>query len=265
MEENLTVKTVPFMGADLMAAKDKATGKIYAGVRWMCDGIGLTTGQMQNERARIHTDIVLAQGERNLVLPTKGGNQEVQCIDREFIPMWLAKISITPAMQAEHPEVADRLIQYQLRAAKVLADAFLHNKKPNSKEPTEYQNSMMQYRTESAHIRRARELERLSNKYPGSTFGQVLDSYATVELTGERLIPLPQLSAKTYTAEEIGAQLGISANKVGRLANQHGLKTAEFGGWFNDKAKSSDKEVQSFRYYESVVPTLRSLLGGVSA
>jgi hypothetical protein len=125
----LTVKTVPFMGAELMAAKDEKTGKIHVGVAYICKGIGLTTGQMQNERKRVKEDIVLKQGERNFVLPTAGGDMETICLDIDFLPLWLAKITITPAMQAEQPEVTEKLVQYQLKAKDVLADAFLHKKK----------------------------------------------------------------------------------------------------------------------------------------
>lgn len=124
MENELEIKRVPFMGAELMAARD-TDGQIWAGVRWMCDGIGLSKGQMQNERTRIHNDKVLSQGERNLVLPTRGGNQETLCLKLVFVPLWLAKISITPSMEAETPELADRLEQYQLRAKDTLAEAFL--------------------------------------------------------------------------------------------------------------------------------------------
>ena len=124
MENRLEIKRVPFMGAELMAARD-TDGQIWAGVRWMCDGIGLSKGQMQNERTRIHNDKVLSQGERNLVLPTRGGNQETLCLKLDFVPLWLAKISITPSMEAETPELADRLEQYQLRAKDTLAEAFL--------------------------------------------------------------------------------------------------------------------------------------------
>lgn len=133
MNSQLSVKTIPFMGDELMAAKDEKSGKIYAGVRWMCEGIGLSSDQARNERRRIHDDLVLSKGESNLPLPTKGGIQSVQCIDNEFVPLWLAKISITPAMRKEHPEVADKLVQYQLKAQKVLADAFLHHKAPSAK------------------------------------------------------------------------------------------------------------------------------------
>lgn len=124
MENKLEVKRVPFMGTDLMAARDEK-GQIWAGVRWMCEGIGLSKGQMQNERTKIHNDKVLAQGERNLVLPTGGGNQEVLCLALDFVPLWLAKISITPTMEAENPELAASLERYQLRAKDVLAAAFL--------------------------------------------------------------------------------------------------------------------------------------------
>lgn len=122
--EIIRVEHVPFMGADLMAAQD-SEGNIWAGVRWICDGIGLSKGQMQNERAKIHKDKVLKQGERNLVLPSAGGEQEVLCIRIDFLPLWLAKINITPTMEAETPELAANLENYQLKAKDVLAAAFL--------------------------------------------------------------------------------------------------------------------------------------------
>ena len=129
----LEIKRVPFLGAELMAARDES-GQIWAGVRWMCDGLGLSKGQMQNERSRIRGDKVLSQGERNLVLPTRGGNQETLCLKLDFVPLWLAKISITPTMESDNPELADRLEQYQLRAKDVLAAAFLPtvHKEPRS-------------------------------------------------------------------------------------------------------------------------------------
>lgn len=56
--------------------------------------------------------------------------------------------------------------------------------------------------------------------------------------------------------------LGISAHRVGVLANKVGLKTEEYGKWFVDKSKHSNKEVQSFRYYQNVVPILEQVLYG---
>lgn len=124
---------------------------------------------------------------------------------------------------------------------------------------TEYQRLMAETRSENARINKARILERLAGEYDG-TYKQVLHAHATKELTGEFLLPLPQLAAKTFSATDVGEQLGISANKVGILTNRHNLKTDVYGSWFNDKSKSSSKEVQSFRYYENIIPVLQSII-----
>lgn len=124
---------------------------------------------------------------------------------------------------------------------------------------SEYQKMLMETRAENAKIRKAQILTKLADQYDG-TYKQVLNSYATKELTGEHLLPLPKLPDKTYSATDIGEILGVSANKVGILTNRHNLKTEEYGAWFNDKAKGHNKEVQSFRYYASVIPVLREIL-----
>lgn len=116
-----------------------------------------------------------------------------------------------------------------------------------------------QIQLKGVQVQEAQILERIGNQYDG-TYRQILHAYATKALTGEYLLPLPKLEAKTYTAQEIGEQLGISKNKVGILANANGLKTEEYGAWFNDKAKGHNKEVQTFRYYDKVIPVLKSLL-----
>lgn len=90
---------------------------------------------------------------------------------------------------------------------------------------------------------------------------QVLQSKAAETLNdGNMVIPLPKAERKTYSAKEIGEQLGISPNKVGRLANENNLKTDEYGIEVWDKSKYSNKEVQTFRYYDSVIPVFKKLL-----
>lgn len=69
---------------------------------------------------------------------------------------------------------------------------------------------------------------------------------------------LPEVE-KTYSAKEVGKMLGISANKVGRIANANGLKTPEYGRYVADKSKNSDKEVENFRYNENGVKVLQEL------
>ncbi|MGK4040869.1 phage antirepressor KilAC domain-containing protein [Heyndrickxia oleronia] len=124
---NLAVKEVEFNGDTLIAAQDIATEKIYVGVRWVCEGIGLTRGQLNNEVKKVQEDIVLGELARNLVLDTGYGLKEVLCIELDGLPLWLAKISITPKMQKESPETVKKLVTYQIKAKDVLANAFIHN------------------------------------------------------------------------------------------------------------------------------------------
>ena len=121
---NLEIKKVPFMGAELMAARD-ADGQIWAGVRWMCDGIGLSKSQSKTQVEKINEDKVLSKGVGNFRLPTSGGMQDAYCLKLDFVPLWLAKISITPTMERETPELSETLMEYQLKAKDVLAAAFL--------------------------------------------------------------------------------------------------------------------------------------------
>ena len=96
---------------------------------------------------------------------------------------------------------------------------------------------MTDYQMESIRVRKAQLLERLAKEYDG-TYRQVLQAHATKELTGDYLLPLPYIGEKTYSAQEIGEKLGISANKVGMLANRNHLKTKQYGAWVNDVAKN---------------------------
>ena len=128
------------------------------------------------------------------------------------------------------------------------------------KPMTAYQQMMADTRQRNARIQSARILTQLAKQYKGSTYEQVLNAHATKELTGDFLLPLPELREKTYSATEIGKMLGISANKVGLLTNRYDLKTEQYGKWFVDKSRHSNKEVSCFRYFEKVIPIIRDLL-----
>lgn len=130
----LEVRKVPFMGAELMAARDN-NGQIWAGVRWMCHGIGLNKTQSKTQVEKINEDTVLSKGVGNFRLPTNGGMQDSFCLKLDYVPLWLAKIAITPRMERETPELAARLEQYQLKAKDVLAAAFLPQTKQQSTTP----------------------------------------------------------------------------------------------------------------------------------
>lgn len=95
-------------------------------------------------------------------------------------------------------------------------------------------------------------------------YKKVMFAHITHLLTGEYLLPLPEVNERTYSAAEIGERLGVSANRIGRLANLYGLKTDEYGKYFYDKAKTADKQVETFRYYAKAVDVFRKLVSGVA-
>lgn len=81
------------------------------------------------------------------------------------------------------------------------------------------------------------------------------------EVIGVEIPYRPQLEKRTYSAKEIGDMLGISANKVGRLANEYNLKTDKYAVLYLSKSTSSVKQVETWRYYENVLPVFKSILG----
>lgn len=125
--QGLAVKDVEFNGAVLRAAQIEDA--IWVGVKWICDGIGLSEDRGKYERKKIQKDLVLSKGVKFYPLGTDNANSDVLCLMLEYLPLWLAKISITPTMKKENPELADRLIKYQLKAKDVLAEAFLPKRK----------------------------------------------------------------------------------------------------------------------------------------
>jgi P22_AR N-terminal domain. len=139
METALAVKNVDFYGDGLLAAQDK-DGKVWAGVSYICNGIGFTKHQKDRQIANIQSDLVLKQGASNLRLPTNSGVQSALCLYIDFVPLWLAKISITPKMQRDNPKLVEKLINYQLKAKDVLAKAFLPQYQKSNNIPNEYKD-----------------------------------------------------------------------------------------------------------------------------
>ncbi|PAV30247.1 hypothetical protein CIL05_07200 [Virgibacillus profundi] len=123
----LAVKEVEFNGDVLLAAQDKQSEKVYITVAGVCEGIGLNENQKDRQVKNIQSDIVLSQGVKNLSVKFDGQSRHVVGVELDFLPLWLAKISITPKMKKELPKMVDKLIEYQIKAKEVLANAFVHN------------------------------------------------------------------------------------------------------------------------------------------
>ena len=133
-------------------------------------------------------------------------------------------------------------------------------KQIGDKPMTAYQQMMAEKWERDHALQEARFYAGMAKRYRGSTYEQVLNAYATKSLSGEFLLPLPESGEKLLSAGEVGQELGISANLVGKLAKQHGLKTDQYGMWVHDKSPYSAKEVTCFRYKACVVDRLREIL-----
>lgn len=257
----LEVKRVPFMGTDLMAAKDES-GTIWAGVSYICNGLGLNKNEKDRQIKNVQSDEVLKEGCVKFDAGVFDPNNPTIAVKLDFVPLWLAKISITPNMKAERPELVKALKTYQLKAKDVLAAAFLPKKVQGGKPKpmTDYQQMMAEKWERDHALQEARIYTGMAKRYKGTNWEQVLNAYATKSLSGQFLVPLPQMGERLMSAGEVGAKLGISANMVGRLTKQYNLKTGQYGEWLHDKSRYSDKQVPSFRYKECVVEKLREIL-----
>lgn len=118
-----------------------------------------------------------------------------------------------------------------------------------------------------AHSKNAEILRQIAAEYQGKSenYKQILDAYATKEIAGEFLLPLPKMERKTYSATEIGEMMGLSGKKIGSITNQYNLKTSEYGIWVHDKSRYSGKEVDTFRYFDSVIPAIKKELLNVTS
>lgn len=124
MKNEMETKVIDFEGGKILGVRD-SEGKIWMGIKNTYLDLGLSERQAKYQVEKIGSDIVLSKGVRNFVLPSKGGKQNAICLYEDFVTLWLAKITLTPKMQEENPDAVKKLIEYQLKAAKVLHNAFM--------------------------------------------------------------------------------------------------------------------------------------------
>ena len=123
--QGLAVKDVEFNGAVLRAAQVEDI--VWVGVRWVCQGLGFSENKIKYERKRLQNDAVLKDAVKILPIGTSNGNKDTICINIEYIPIWLTKISITPRMIREQKEIVDNLIVYQNNVKDILYNSFSNN------------------------------------------------------------------------------------------------------------------------------------------
>lgn len=127
-----------------------------------------------------------------------------------------------------------------------------YNAKPN--KALEIKETNARVRLSNAFLKLAK-VDTLSSEYKN-----ILVAKAAEALTGFQLIPLPKSEQKMYTATEIGEMFGVTAQKIGKLSNQYGMKTDEYGTWYRSKSQYSNKEVDTFVYNDKAVKQFQKLL-----
>ena len=115
----------------------------------------------------------------------------------------------------------------------------------------------------NARVRMSNQFLKLANVDTSMSkdYKAILIAKSAQVLAGEEILPLPKSKQKMYTATEIGNMFGVSKQKIGAIANQYGLKIAEYGEFYKDKSPYSNKEVDAFRYNDNGVAQFRKLLG----
>lgn len=216
-------------------------GEPYFVAKEVCDILGYT-----NSRKAI-ADHVDEEDKGVTKCDTPGGKQNITIINESGLYSLIIGSKLPEAKKFKHWVTSE-----------VLPSIRKTGKYSARKEPDEA-------KLLNAKARYARELQRIANiETLSPTYKQILIAQAAEILTGVEF-PLPKSeNGKTYSAGEIGKMFGVSAQRIGKLANDNDMKTDEFGAWYHSKSRYSDKEVDTFQYNDKAVEKFRQLIGGSS-
>jgi hypothetical protein len=131
-----------------------------------------------------------------------------------------------------------------------LVNHYFRSKTLTTPKDNSLRQAEIEARLRNAKTRQAKLMKQMAEDFkdmlsPESI--QLLVAGATELIMGRPLLPKPQIEIH-FTATEIAEELGISAKRLGQIANKYGLKTPENGKWILDKSPHSNKQVRSFLY-----------------
>lgn len=125
-----------------------------------------------------------------------------------------------------------------------------------------FKEQELKTRMTNARVRESNQYLKIAAQIDIPEYRYILQAKAAEALNGGvPVLPLQEVERKTYSATEIGDMFGVSANKIGKLANEHKLKVPEYAKLFYSKSEHSVKEVETWRYYDSVVPVFEKIFG----
>lgn len=134
--------------------------------------------------------------------------------------------------------------------------------KLNGKPVSLLKEKEIEARLNNSRARIASEYRKIAEKTDIPEYKHICQQKAAEVLSGVPLLPMEEAKEVTYSATDIGKMLGVSANKIGMIANKYNLKTPQYGKYFYSKSEHSCKEVETFRYYECAIAKFREILEG---
>lgn len=189
------------------------------------------------------------------VLPTPGGRQETTIINESGLYS-LVLSSKLPKAKAFKRWITSEVIPSIRKTGS-------YNKP--SKQPTTQQEQRAKAMLLNAQSRQCKLWLRLAETTDLPDYKHICQQKAAEVLAGSPVLPMQKAEKKTLSATEIGKILGITAHKVGMLANKFALKSDAYGKYFYDKYPNSNKQVETFRYYEDAVEKFKEILEGGAA
>ena len=136
-----------------------------------------------------------------------------------------------------------------------------------SDEEIQFRTKELEARNRELDMRGAEIIQRMLDKppFPITPETQTIFANEVFRLSSghDCLAMLPECTDKWYTATDIGKLLGITPNKVGRIATANKLKAPEgesneYGRWIFSKSKYSNREVPSFIYNDNGLDWFKS-------
>lgn len=117
------------------------------------------------------------------------------------------------------------------------------------------------FRTSRAIASNAKTAESICALFPslGEAAKQTIYAKLVNAAAGQDVVPLPTVE-NLLSATAVGKKFNVSANAIGKLANAHGLKVAQYGEFAMDKSQHSSKQMPSFRYNAAGVARVGELL-----
>lgn len=189
------------------------------------------------------------------VLPTPGGRQETTIINESGLYS-LVLSSKLPSAKAFKRWITSEVIPSIRKNGS-------YNKP--LKQPTTQQEQRAKAMLLNAQSRQCKLWLRLAETTDLPDYKHICQQKAAEVLAGSPVLPMQKAEKKTLSATEIGKILGITAHKVGMLANKFALKSDAYGKYFYDKSPNSNKQVETFRYYEDAVEKFKEILEGGAA